>query len=96
MTGDTRVGPTTLGRAVLRYRVRAGMTQRTLAAQSGLRRQYIGQVERGRVNPSLATLVEIASGLGTRLSALIAEAERSIEDIQAASPARGERRRIEL
>jgi transcriptional regulator with XRE-family HTH domain len=68
-----------LGQAVLLCRARTGMTQRALAAQSGLRRQYLGEVERGRVNPSFATLTDIANGLGTRLSTLIAEAEASTE-----------------
>ena len=68
-----------IGQVVLRRRSRVGLTQRALAARSGLRRQYLGDVERGRVNPSLATLIDIASGLGTRLSTLIAEAEALME-----------------
>lgn len=68
-----------LGRVVLVSRARAGMTQKALASRSGLRRQYLGEVERGRVNPSLATIFEIANGLGRRPSVLLAEVEALME-----------------
>jgi transcriptional regulator with XRE-family HTH domain len=45
----------------------AGLTQEGLADRSGLDRSYVGGVERGERNPTLAAIEKIADGLGISL-----------------------------
>ena len=47
-----------------------------LAEKADLNRSYLGEVERGRVIPSLATAGKLASALGISLSGLLAHSER--------------------
>lgn len=65
-----------LGRAVRRLRSAEGFSQEAFADAVGVHRTYMGAVERGETNISLDNMARIAEGLGIRLSALLAEAER--------------------
>jgi transcriptional regulator with XRE-family HTH domain len=47
-----------------RIRKEAGLTQEELAVRSGLSQQYLSGLERGRRNPTIVTVYEIASALG--------------------------------
>jgi transcriptional regulator with XRE-family HTH domain len=55
------------GKAVRDARMVAGLTQEGLADRSGLDRSYVGGVERGERNPTLAAIEKIADGLGISL-----------------------------
>ncbi len=70
-----------LGRAVRQLRKRRGVTQRMLAFDSGLGDRYVGQVERGVVNPSFGSLLRMARTLGSDLPELAALYARSIAEI---------------
>lgn len=62
--------------AVVRvHRRRAGLTQEALAERAGLHPTYISMIENGHKVPTLEAARQLASGLGVRLSKLIAEAE---------------------
>lgn len=63
------------GSTIRHARENLGWTQETLADQANLNRSYLGEVERGVVMPSLATLAKLASALRTDMSALIARCE---------------------
>lgn len=63
------------GRAVRRLRLEGGLSQEGLGHLSGLHRNYIGGVERGELNPTLASIRKLAKALGKRPSELLAEAE---------------------
>jgi transcriptional regulator with XRE-family HTH domain len=52
-----------------------GWSQEQLAAQAGLNRSYVGEVERGRAVPSLVTVAKLAGALEMRVSSLIARCE---------------------
>lgn len=52
-----------------------GWSQEQLAAQAGLNRSYLGEVERGRAIPSLITVSKLAGALEIRLSTMIAHCE---------------------
>lgn len=54
-----------VGRNAARLRAEAGMTQEQLAERSGLTQQYISDLERGKCNPTIVTLYELAQALGT-------------------------------
>lgn len=78
----TRVGdvvdPTrAFGLAVRARRVRLKLSQEQLAERAGLHRTYVGSVERGERNVSLANIIAIAQALGITASRLLADAEKA-------------------
>ena len=60
--------PNAASRAVTAARALAGISQKQLAALTGIDQSDISKIERGAANPSVATLDRIASALGGRLS----------------------------
>jgi transcriptional regulator with XRE-family HTH domain len=53
-----------VGRNLARIRVAKGLTQEALAERSGFSQQYLSGLERGRRNPTIVTLYELAQALG--------------------------------
>ena len=53
-----------VGRNVRRLRLASGMTQEQFAERSGFSQQYISDLERGRRNPTIVSLFELAQALG--------------------------------
>ena len=53
-----------VGRNVRRLRVARDMTQEQFAEASGFSQQYISDLERGRRNPTVVSLFELAQALG--------------------------------
>lgn len=53
-----------VGRNATGLRKAKGLTQEQLAELSGLSQQYISGLERGRRNPTIVTLYELATALG--------------------------------
>jgi len=64
------------GLAVRHFRERHGWSQELLAEKADLNRSYLGEVERGRAIPSLATAAKLAAALGIPLSGLLAHCEQ--------------------
>ncbi len=54
-----------VGRNVARLRRERGLTQEQLAERSGFSQQYISDLERGRRNPTIVSLHELAQALDT-------------------------------
>lgn len=52
------------GQRVRALRMKAKITQRELARRACIRELFVSQVELGKSNPSLATIVFLAAGLG--------------------------------
>lgn len=63
-----------LGRAVRACREAAGLTRRQLAERTGLSERFLAQVELGRANPSLASLLQLADGCELGLLELLGRA----------------------
>lgn len=63
------------GIAVRQARENLGWSQEVLADKASLNRSYLGEVERGIVMPSLATISKLAGALSTNMSVLIARCE---------------------
>lgn len=61
-----------VGRNVARLRRERGLTQEDLAARSGFSQQYLSSLERGRRNPTVITLYELAQALGVSHTLLVA------------------------
>lgn len=53
-----------VGRNVRRIRQTKGLTQERFAELSGFSQQYLSDLERGRRNPTVVTLFELATALG--------------------------------
>lgn len=53
-----------VGRNVKRIRIARGLTQEELAERSGFSQQYLSDLERGRRNPTIVSLWELAQALG--------------------------------
>lgn len=53
-----------VGRNFARLRREKGLTQEDVSARSGFSQQYISSLERGRRNPTVITLYELAQALG--------------------------------
>lgn len=63
------------GSAVRQRREELRWSQEVLADRATLNRSYLGEVERGIVVPSLATMDKLAAALELRLSVLLARCE---------------------
>lgn len=53
-----------VGRNVQKFRQRKSLTQEELAEISGFSQQYISGLEKGRRNPTIVTIYELALALG--------------------------------
>ncbi len=60
-----------LGANVRRYRKLAGMSQEELALESGMKRSYVSDLERGTRNPSVRALGRLAAALKVEPSVLL-------------------------
>jgi transcriptional regulator with XRE-family HTH domain len=65
-----------LGAAVRARRTAEGLTIEAFADRAGLNVTYLSDIERGRTNPSLRKIEDIAAALDVSVSVLLAEAER--------------------
>ncbi len=69
-----------VGRNVRRLRLDRGVTQEELAVKSGFGQNYISDLERGRRNPTVVTLWEIAEALGVTPVELITPDDAATTD----------------
>jgi len=69
-----------LGAAVKAIREEKKISQVALSEATGFRQSWVSEVEHGRHNPSFASLVRLAAGLGVRTSTLIRRAERLADE----------------
>jgi transcriptional regulator with XRE-family HTH domain len=60
-----------VGRNAARLRDAAGLTQEALAERAGMSQQYISDLERGKLNPTIVTLFELATALGVGVVELV-------------------------
>lgn len=60
-----------LGKRIKELRKAAALSQDQAAEQAGISGKYLGEIERGEVNVSVAILASLAEAFGTDLSALL-------------------------
>lgn len=65
-----------LGYTLRQLRESRRWSQEILAEKAGLNRSYVGEVERGKVVPSIITLQKLAVALGLSTSELLVRCER--------------------
>src|SRR6185437_15738531 len=54
-----------------RARMKAGLTQHDVEAHTGIKQAYVSQVESGRINLTLATMITLALAVGKDVDALL-------------------------
>jgi DNA-binding XRE family transcriptional regulator len=64
-----------LPRRLQELRERCGLSKYGLARESGVSREYIGKIERGKANPTLPVTAQISHGLGMTLEQFTGELE---------------------
>jgi transcriptional regulator with XRE-family HTH domain len=70
-----------VGRNVRRVRLEKGLTQEQFADISGFSQQYVSSLERGRRNPTVVTLFELAQALGvSHVDLVVPDGEAQAED----------------
>ena len=72
LTPDHEAALALLGATIQHHRQQQGLSQRTLAAHTGLSHTYISQIEQGKRNPTILSLRSIADALHISLCLLIA------------------------
>ena len=72
--------PETLAANLRRQRAAIGMSQEALALAAGLDRSFVGKVERGAHNISLASLERLASALNVPAHTLLRSRRRGVSD----------------
>lgn len=70
--GFERRGSQSIGDALRRSRLRAGITQEELAARADVHPTYVGEIERGEKDVSVRVLAALAHALDTTASELLA------------------------
>ncbi|MFW7358741.1 MAG: helix-turn-helix domain-containing protein [Brucella sp.] len=68
-----------VGQNFQRIRKEKGLTQEQIAEKTGFSQQYLSDLERGRRNPTVITLYELAQALGVSHVALV-EPDDAISD----------------
>jgi len=58
------------GKCIRDLRAKVGLTQEQLAEKANLSLKHLGEIERGRGNPSLSSIENLARALGVPVSAL--------------------------
>lgn len=64
------------GRAVRSLRLERGLSQERLGLETGIHRNYIGGIERGERQPTVALVARLAEALDQQPSELLVLAER--------------------
>lgn len=59
-----------LGRAIRETRARRGLSQMDLGDLADMHRNYVGALERGEINPTIATILDVADALDITLPEL--------------------------
>lgn len=67
--------PSALGQVVRRLRQARGLTLEALADEARMNVTYLSDIERGRSNPTIGKLGDLAVVFRVRVSELVAEAE---------------------
>lgn len=69
-----------VGRNVRKFRLAKGLTQEQFAVASGFGQNYLSDLERGRRNPTVVTIWELAQALGVTPIDLIAPDDEGATD----------------
>lgn len=72
-----------VGRNLKRWRVERGLTQAELAERAGITTQYLGEMERGKRNPTIVLLYLLAVQLDiSHVELVLPDEEAKAEDVR--------------
>lgn len=71
------------GKVLRRLRRQRGLTQEQLGLEADLRRTYVSVLELGRQQPSLTTILKLATALGERPGTLV---DLAADELQSSRP----------
>jgi transcriptional regulator with XRE-family HTH domain len=74
--GPPAVPQPALGHAIREFRTKRGISQEDLAHEAGVTTSTLSSIERGRSNPTWATVKGIAAALGVSMGDLAARADK--------------------
>ena len=60
-----------LGKRIASYRKKKKLSQLALSIESGIAKSYISELEKGRRNPTVTTLLKLVKPLGVKVSTLM-------------------------
>ena len=60
-----------IGSNIRRIRLKKGLTQVELAYESGIEENTLNRIEKGKTNPTMKTMLNIAKALGVKLTELV-------------------------
>lgn len=69
-----------IGRTIAKYRVLAGLTQAQVAEKLEISNDAISRMERGKIMPTVARLVQMAQIFGCNTADLLTEGSLSVSD----------------
>jgi len=77
---DEYLNPITVGEAISYFRRKRRLSQEVVSGLADIGRTHLSAIERGERKPTLETLYRISLALGVRMSEIIVEIERRIEN----------------
>ena len=79
---EMRLDPKIVGEVIAKYRMKKGLTQEVLSGLSDIGRTHLSAIERGERKPTLETLYRISLALDVKMSVLIMEIEKELNQQQ--------------
>ena len=79
---DMQLDPILVGKVIARYREEKRVTQEVLSGLSNIGRTHLSAIERGERKPTLETLYRISLALNTRMSVIVSEIEKEIQQTE--------------
>ena len=74
-----QLDPIIVGRVIAKFRVKKGMTQEVLSGFADIARGHLAMIEREGRKPTLETLYRISCALEVKMSAIIMDIEKELE-----------------
>ena len=72
--------PIIVGKAILQFRTRQKIPQEILSGLADIGRTHLSAIERGERKPTLETLYRISCALGVKMSDIVKEIEKGLEE----------------
>ena len=79
---EMRLDPKIVGEVIAKYRMKKGLTQEVLSGLSDIGRSHLSAIERGERKPTLETLYRISLALDVKMSVLVMEIEKELNQQQ--------------
>lgn len=79
---EMRLDPKIVGEVIAKYRMKKGLTQEVLSGLSDIGRTHLSAIERGERKPTLETPYRISLALDVKMSVLVMEIEKELNQQQ--------------